>query len=40
MAHRLEGWTAIAYAEKHGGTLKKFTDPTEQCDPKRKKWKR
>ncbi len=31
MAHRLEGWTAIAYAEKHGGTLKKYTDPTERA---------
>lgn len=30
-AHRLEGWTAIAYAEKHGGTLKKFADPTERA---------
>jgi hypothetical protein len=20
MAHRLQGWTAIRYAEKHGGT--------------------
>ena len=31
MAHRLEGWTAIRYAEKHGGTLKKFSDPTERA---------
>jgi hypothetical protein len=31
MAHRLTGWTAIGYAEKHGGTLKKFTDPTERA---------
>jgi hypothetical protein len=31
MAHRLQGWTAIRYAEKHGGTLKKFTDPTERA---------
>ena len=31
MAHHLEGWTAIAYAEKHGGTLKKYADPTERA---------
>jgi len=29
--HRLKGWTAIRYAEKHGGTLKKFTDPIERA---------
>lgn len=31
MAHHLEGWTAIAFAEKHGGTLKKYRDPTERA---------
>jgi hypothetical protein len=31
VAHRLQGWTAIAYAKKHGGTLKKYTDPTERA---------
>ena len=31
MAHHLTGWTAIQYAEKHGGTLKKYNDPTERA---------
>jgi hypothetical protein len=31
MAHHLTGWTAIQYAERHGGTLKKYRDPTERA---------
>jgi len=29
--HHLKGWTAIRYAEKHGGTLKKYNDPIERA---------
>jgi hypothetical protein len=31
MAHKLTGWTAIQYAERHGGTLQKYADPTERA---------
>lgn len=31
MSHHLEGWTAIEFAERHGGTLKKYADPTERA---------
>ncbi len=31
MSHHLEGWTAIEYAERHGGTLQKYADPTERA---------
>lgn len=31
MSHQLKGWTAIEYAERHGGTLQKYADPTERA---------
>src|ERR1035437_10118116 len=31
MSHQLKGWTAIEYAEGHGGTLQKYADPTERA---------
>lgn len=29
-SHHLEGWAAIEFAERHGGTLKKYADSTER----------
>jgi hypothetical protein len=31
MAHHLTGWGAIEWAERHGGTLQKYADPTERA---------
>lgn len=29
--YRLEGWEAIKYAEEHGLSLRKYSDPTEDA---------